>query len=218
MKPLLQREFRLALRARGRIVLPLTFYLAVTVMIPFGIGPDIEVHRLAAAGVLWAGALLAFLLPLQHLFQEDMDDGTIDRLAASALPLEVFAFGKIVSSWTVTGIPICLASLVVGNILNMPPGTGLATLLTLLAGTPALCSIGVLGAAITVGMAKGGILAAVIVIPFCVPTLIFGASAAGSIAAGEAAATSIAAVLAISLACIALIPFASAKVLRINLQ
>ena len=126
--------------------------------------------------------------------------------------------GKIVVNWIVIGLPVCLASLPVGSILNARPGTGPAALLTLLAGHPALCCIGVFGAALTVGVARGGILAAVIVIPFCIPTLIFGASAASSIVAGNDATAPLAALAAISLACVALIPFASAKVLRINLQ
>ncbi len=218
MRSLLLHEFKLAVRQRGGLALPLIFFLAVALLVPFGIGPDIGAHRQVSTGVLWTGALLAHLLPLQHLFQEDMDDGTIERLATSPLPLEVFALGKIVVNWVVIGLPICLASLPVGGILNALPGTGSAALLTLLAGTPALCSIGVFGAALTVGVARGGILAAVIVIPFCIPTLIFGASAAASIVAGNDASTPLAAVLAISLACVALIPFASAKVLRINLQ
>ena len=218
MRSLLLHELKLTARQRGGLALPLIFFLAVALLVPFGIGPDLEAHRQVSTGVLWTGALLAHLLPLQHLFQDDMDDGTIERLATSPLPLEVFALGKIIVNWIVIGLPICLASLPVGGILNALPGTGKAALLTLLAGTPALCSIGVFGAALTVGLARGGILAAVIVIPFCIPTLIFGASAAASIVAGNDASTPLAAVLAISLACVALIPFASGKVLRINLQ
>ena len=218
MKSLLLHELNLAFRARGRFALPLVFYLAVALLIPFGIGPDTETIGRSSIGILWAGALLANLLPLQHLFQEDMDDGTIERLTVSPLPLEFFALGKIIANWLATGLPICLVAPFVGSMLNVPSGTGPAILLTLLAGTPALSSIGAFGAALTVGAGRSGILAAVIVVPFCIPTLIFGSSATNSLAAGTDALAPLTVVLAISLACVALIPIASAKVLRINLR
>ncbi len=218
MRSLLLRELKLAFLTKGGFGLPLVFYLAIAVLIPLGIGPDTEVHRMISIGVLWAAALLANLVSLQRLFQEDIDDGTLERLVAAPLPLEAFTLAKIVSCWLATGLPICLIAPLIGVLLNLPQGTGIAVLLTLLAGTPALSAIGVLGAALTAGTTRGAMLASVLVVPFCIPTLIFGSIAAASLSAGADASEPVAAVLAISLACAALIPFASARVLRINLQ
>ena len=217
MKLLFFREMKLAVRARGGFGLPLVFYLAVAMLIPFGVGPDADALRQISIGGIWAAALLANLLPLQNLFQEDLDDGTLERMAASSLPLEAVPLCKIVVNWIATGLPICVVAPLIGVMLNLPPGTGPAVFATLLSGTPALSSIAVLGAALTAGLNRSGILAAVIVVPFCLPTLIFGSSAAAALAAGADATTPLTASVSISLACVALLPIASAKVLRINL-
>ena len=217
MKHLMLRELRLATRARQGFGLPLAYYLAVAVLIPFGVGPDARTHGLIAVGILWAGALLATLISLQQVFEDDREDGTVERLALAPVPLEGFVFAKIAANWTATALPICLSSPLVGIVLNLPQGTGWAVLVTLLLGTPALSAIGVLGASFAVGSGRGGLLASVIVVPFCIPTLIFGSASATGLAEGTGSGSALAALSAITLACVAVIPVASAKVLRISL-
>ncbi len=217
MKTVFNRDFRLYFRAGGGPALPLVFYLAISLLIPVGIGPDIATHGLVATGVLWSGALLASLISLQHLFNDDMEDGTLERLLASPLPLETYAAAKMAIHWLLTGLPICLAAPLIGLMLNLPPGSGIAILVTLMAGTPAISAIGIFGAALTAGLGRSGLLSSVLVVPLCVPTLIFGSVAASRLAEGVAALVPLTLLGAISLACLAVIPIASAKVLRINL-
>ncbi len=218
MKTLFLRELKQSFRYRGGFGLPIVFFLAVALLLPLGVGPDPETHRKMSTGVLWAGALLANLVSLQQLFQEDVEDGTLERLLVSPLPLEAFAAFKFLASWLATGVPLCLAAPVLGIMLNLPPGSGLAVTLTLLIGTPALSAIGALGSAFAAGTGRGAMLAAVLVVPFCIPTMIFGSLAVEFLADGRDAATPLAALAAISLASVALIPIASARLLRITLR
>ncbi len=218
MKTVFIRDFRLFFRARGGPALPLVFYLAISLLIPVGIGPDIDTHSLVASGVLWSGALLASLISLQRLFADDMDDGTLERLLVSPLPLELYAAAKTAIHWLLTGLPLCLAAPLIGLMLNLSPDSGLAILVTLLVGTPAISAIGVFGAALTSGLGPGGLLSSVLVVPLCIPTLIFGSVAASHLSEGGAALVPLALLGAISLACLALNPIASAMVLRINLR
>ena len=210
MKTVFIRDFRLFFRARGGPALPLVFYLAISLLIPVGIGPDIDTHSLVASGVLWSGALLASLISLQRLFADDMDDGTLERP-------EILRT-RTSSPWLLTGLPLCLAAPLIGLMLNLSPDSGLAILVTLLVGTPAISAIGVFGAALTSGLGPGGLLSSVLVVPLCIPTLIFGSVAASHLSEGGAALVPLALLGAISLACLALNPIASAMVLRINLR
>ena len=205
MIALLTRDLRLAVRAGGGFGLGLAFFLIVTVLVPFGVGPETGLLTRIAPGVLWIGALLACLLSL-------------DLLATAPLPMEGIVSVKALAHWLTTGLPLVLAAPVLGVLLSLPPEGYLWVLVSLAAGTPALSVIGTFGAALTVGLKRGGLLMSLLVLPLYVPTLIFGAEVARRGAEGLAVQTPLLMLAGISAGVIALLPFASAAVLRINLR
>jgi heme exporter protein B len=212
------RDLRLALRAGGGFGLGLAFFLIVTVMVPFSVGPEAETLAKIAPGVLWLGALLACLLSLDRLLALDWEDGSLDLLATAPLPLEGVLSVKALAHWLTTGLPLVLAAPVLGVLLGLPAGGYLWITLSLLLGTPALSVVGTFGAALTVGLKRGGLLLSLLVMPLYVPTLIFGAEVARRGAAGLAVETPMLMLGGITLGTIALLPFASAAVLRVNLR
>ena len=178
MIALLRRDLLLALRAGGGFGLGLAFFLIVTVLVPFSVGPQSDLLTIIAPGVLWLGALLACLLSLDRLLALDFEDGTLDLLATAPLPLEAALSIKALSHWLTTGLPLVVASPVLGVMLNLAPGGFVWLVASLALGTPALSVIGTFGAALTVGIKRGGLLMSLLVLPLYVPTLIFGAEVA----------------------------------------
>ncbi len=218
MKALLIRDLRLAVRAGGGFGLGLAFFLIVVVLVPFSVGPEAALLSAIAPGVLWLAALLACLLSLDRLLALDFEDGTLDLLATAPLPLEGALSVKALAHWITTGLPLVLAAPVLGVLLNLP-GPGFVWLtLSLVLGTPALSVIGTFGAALTVGVKRGGLLMSLLVLPLYVPTLIFGAEAARRGAAGMEVGTPLLMLTGITCGVIALMPFASAAVLRMGLR
>ena len=218
MIALLKRDLRLALRAGGGFGLGLAFFLIVVVLVPFGVGPERAVLRPIAPGILWIGALLAALLSLDRIFALDHEDGSLALLATSPLPLEAAALVKASAHWITTGLPLTIAAPFFGFLLLMQPEAYGYLLLSLLIGTPALSMIGTFGAALTVGLRRGGLLLSLLVLPLYVPTLIFGAEAARRGAMGLDATTPLTLLAGITFGTIALMPFASAAVLRMTLR
>lgn len=218
MIALLSRDLKLALRAGGGFGLGLAFFLIVTVLVPFSVGPDSSLLRSIAPGVLWLGALLACLLSLDRLLALDFEDGTLDLLATAPLPLEGALAVKSLAHWLHTGLPLVIAAPVLGVLLNLAPAGYGVLILSLLLGTPALSVIGTFGAALTVGLKRGGLLLSLLVLPLYVPTLIFGAEAARLGAAGLPAVTPLLMLAGITFGTVALMPWASAAVLRMNLR
>ena len=218
MKALLIRDIRLALRAGGGFGLGLAFFLIVIVMVPFAVGADTGLLSKIAPGVLWIGALLACLLSLDRLLALDFEDGTLDLLATAPLPIEAALSVKALAHWITTGLPLVIAAPVLGVLMNLPTQGYGWLVLSLLLGTPALSVIGTFGAALTVGIKRGGLLLSLLVLPLYVPTLIFGAEAARRGAAGADVSTPMLLLAGISAATIALMPIASAAVLKINLR
>jgi len=215
---LLARDMRLAVRAGGGFGLGLAFFLVVVVLVPFGVGPQGALLSRIAPGILWLGALLACLLSLDRIFALDWEDGSLDLLATAPLPMEGIVSVKALAHWLTTGLPLVLAAPVLGVLLNLP-GPGFGWLVVSLAlGTPALSVIGTFGAALTVGLKRGGLLLSLLVLPLYVPTLIFGAEVARRGAEGLGLATPLALLAGITCGTIALLPFASAAVLRVNLR
>jgi len=218
VKALLLRDIRLAIRAGGGFGLGLAFFLIVVVLVPFGVGPQSELLSRIAAGTLWIGALLACLLSLDRIFALDWEDGSLDLLATAPLPMEAIAAIKALAHWLTTGLPLVLAAPILAVLLNLP-GTGYSPLiLSLLLGTPALSMIGTFGAALTVGLKRGGLLLSLLVLPLYVPTLIFGAEAARRGVDGFDTTTPMLMLAGITCGTIALLPFAAAAVLRVNLR
>ncbi len=218
MKALLLRDLALALRAGGGFGLGLAFFLIVTVLVPFGVGPQSELLSRIAPGILWLGALLACLLSLDRLLALDWEDGSLDLLATSPLPLEAALMIKAVAHWITTGLPLVLAAPLLGVLLNLPAPGFLWLVVSLAVGTPALSVIGCFGAALTVGVKRGGLLLSLLVLPLYVPTLIFGAEVARRGAVGMDVQTPLLMLAGITMGVIALMPFASAAALRVNLR
>mgnify|MGYP006404697269 FL=1 len=218
MIALLLRDLKLAVRAGGGFGLGLAFFLIVTVLVPFGVGPDTALLTRIAPGVLWIGALLACLLSLDRILALDWEDGSLDLLATAPLPMEGIVTVKALAHWITTGLPLVLAAPVLGVLLNLPGPGYLWLVVSLALGTPALSVIGTFGAALTVGIKSGGLLLSLLVLPLYVPTLIFGAEVARRGAEGLAVSTPLLMLAGISCGVLALLPFASAAVLRINLR
>ncbi len=179
MLALYAREVKLGIRAGSGALTGVLFFLAVVTVIPFGVGPDLNLLARIGPAVLWIGALLASLLALERLFQADREDGTLDLLLMSdhrhMVALTVLV--KCLAHWTTGVLPLVAVTPFLGLFMNVPPlGLGAATL-TLLVGTPAITFIGAVGAALTVALPRGGVLVSVLVLPLVVPVLIFGVAA-----------------------------------------
>lgn len=182
---LLRREWRLALRIGGGGAMSLVFFLMLVTIVPFAIGPDINLLSRIGPAVLWIAAVLASLLGLDRLFQADAEDGSLDLLALGELPMELVVLAKGVAHWSVTGLPLAIAAPVFGLLLGMSPEGLLAVSLTLLVGTPALTFIGAIGAALTASLRRGGLVLSILVLPLMIPVLIFGVSAANAATGGS---------------------------------
>ncbi len=218
MTALFLRDLRLALRAGSGFGLGLAFFLLLAVLVPLGVGPEPALLARIAPGILWVGALLACLLSLDRIFALDAEDGSLDLLATAPVPMEGVVAVKALAHWIVTGLPLTLAAPVMALLLNLPaPGYGWL-LAALALGTPALSVIGAFGAAVTVGLKRGGLLLSLLVLPLYVPTLIFGAEAVRRGATGGDAATALMLMTGVTLGAGALLPFAAAAAIRINLR
>lgn len=218
MIALLLRDLRLATRAGGGFGLALAFFLIVTVLVPFAVGPQPARLSVIAAGVLWLGALLSCLLSLDRIFSIDHEDGSLELMAASPLPLESVFVAKALAHWVTTGLPLTIAAPVLGVFLSLPGDAVPALTLGLLLGTPALSVIGAFGAALTVGLKRGGLLMALLVLPLYVPTLIFGAEAAARAVEVLSWQTPMLLLAGITAGAFAILPFAGAAALRVNLR
>lgn len=174
---LFRRDLRLSVKVGGGAPMGVLFFLVVVTLMPFSIGPDLPLLQRIGPAVLWIAALLATLLGLDRLFQGDQEDGSLDLLVTAGHPLELVALVKGLAHWTATSLPLVVAAPFMGLLLNMQADAIAAVTLTLLAGTPALTLIGMIGAALTVSLRRGGVLIAILVLPLSVPTLVFGVGA-----------------------------------------
>ncbi len=218
MKAVFIRDVTLAFRAGGGFGLALAFFLIVVILVPFGIGPDRAILARIAPGILWVAALLACLLSLDRIFALDYEDGSLPLLATSPLPLEGLVLAKSAAHMVVTGLPLTIAAPALGFLLNMQAGAYPWLVVSLAIGTPALSMIGAFGAALTVGLRRGGLLLSLLVLPLYVPTLIFGADLVRRGADGLSVTVPLMMLSVITLGAVALMPFAAAAVLRINLR
>ncbi len=215
---LLKRDLLLSLRAGGSSVQALVFFLIVMVLVPLGVGPDPEVLAKLAPGTLWLAALLACLLSLDRLFQSDHEDGSLEALFLTPLPLEAIVAVKALAHWLTTGLPLTLASPLLALMLNLPADAFAWLVISLALGTPALSFIGAIGAALTLGLRRGGLLIGILTLPLYIPTLIFGARTVADAAEAADPLPAFALTAALTLAITALAPFATAATLRIQLR
>ncbi|MGV2102170.1 heme exporter protein CcmB [Rhizobium sp. 21-4511-3d] len=177
MKALFLRDLKLSIRSGGGALIGVLFFLTVVAVIPFGVGPDLNLLSRIGPAIVWIGALLAALLGLDRLFQAERDDGSLDILLMQETPLVLTVFMKCLAHWTATSLPLVIASPLLGLFMNMDETAIGATMLTLLVGSPAITFIGAVGAAVAVALPRGGLLVSILVLPLTIPVLIFGVSA-----------------------------------------
>jgi heme exporter protein B len=217
-RTLLARDLRLALREGGAVGTALGFYLIVVTLMPLGLGPDLQLLARIAPGVLWIALLLAALLSLGRIFEADQEDGALEVLATGSLTLEIVAGAKAFAHWISTGIPLMLTAPVLGFLLNLDLAAYPVLMATLLGGTPAISFLGSIGAALTLGARRGGLLMALLVLPFYVPTLIFGIAAVSAVLTPPGSlGASFLILIAISLASLVVGPIATAAALRMQM-
>jgi heme exporter protein B len=215
LSALLLRDLRLAVRVGGGGFIGVLFFLIVVTLVPFAIGPDLALLARIGPAILWLGALLANLLALDRLVAMDLEDGSLDLILTARAPLELTLAAKAIAHWFTTGLPLVVAAPLLGLLLNLGPEATGAVALTLLAGTPALTFIGLIGAALTVALRRGGLLLAVLVLPLTVPVLIFGVAAANAAITGPLPfGTPFSILCALTLASVVVGPFAAAVALR----
>jgi len=213
------RDLVLTWREGGAIGTALGFYLVVVAITPLGLGPDLNLLSRIAPGVLWVALLLASLLSADRIFHNDYEDGTLDVLAMGPLPLPLVAALKSLAHWVMTGVPLALLAPLLGLLLNLPIEAFPLLMLTMLAGTPAVSFVAAIGASLTLGLRRGGVLLALLVLPLYVPVLIFGVAAVSAASVGPASPWPPFLILcALSLASIGLAPIAAAAALRAALR
>ena len=213
------RDVKLALRIGGGAVMGVLFFVLVVTLVPLALGPDLALLARIGPAILWLGALLASLLALDHLFAADQADGSLDVILTGRLPLELAVLAKAAAHWLTTGLPLVVAAPVLGLMLNIDAGAMAAVALTLLAGTPALTLIGAIGAALAVALRRGGLLLPALVLPLTVPVLIFGVAASNAAIIGPVPfGTPFTILCGLSLASLAIGPFAAAAALRQGLE
>lgn len=205
-RAMLLRELRLALRGGGDMLTLVLFFVIVGAIVPFAVGPDRELLARIAPGVVWISAFLAMLLGLDRLFRPDHEDGSLILLRQAELPLSAVVAAKLIVHWAVSALPLLVASPFLAMLLAMDVATFWRTLLSLLLGTPALAAFGAVGAAVTVSIRRGGLIAPILIAPLSIPVLIFGT---GSITATQSGAALLF-LAALSLMATALSPFAAA--------
>ncbi len=177
-RAIVSRELRLAFRQGGDGAMAVMFFVLSAILFAFGIGPEPEVLGRVAPGIIWVTGLLAALLALDRMFQPDWEDGTLEILRLSSLPLEGVVLAKALAHWLVTGVPVILATPIVAIMLHLDQAALPLLLLGLGIGTPVLSLFGAVGAALSLGARRGGVLVSLLVLPLEVPILIFGVGAA----------------------------------------
>ncbi|MSQ05549.1 MAG: heme exporter protein CcmB [Nitrosomonadaceae bacterium] len=214
----IQRDLLLAMRRRFDILTTLFFFVIVVSLFPLGIGPEINILRTIAPGVVWVAALLASMLSLGRIFSNDYLDGTLEQMLISPQSLSLLVLGKALAHWLVTGIPLILISPLLGIQYNLPLDAILILALSLLLGTPILSLIGAIGAALTLGLRGGGMLVSLLVLPLYIPVLVFGSGAVEASAGGLGAGAHLSLLGAFLLIALVITPWATASALRISME
>lgn len=214
----IRREVLLAYRRRADVLTTFFFFLMVSTLFPLGVGPERELLRTMAPGVLWVAALLAAMLSLGRLFALDHADGTLEQLLLTPEPLAVIVAGKVFAHWLVSGLPLVLLAPVLAFQFDLSQDAIQVLALSLLLGTPVLSLIGAIGAALTLGLRGGGVLVALLVLPLYIPVLIFGAGAVGAQSSGLGSSAHLQLLAGVLLAAIVLAPWATGAALRVSLD
>lgn len=211
---IIRRDLRLALRQGSDSVMVVMFFVLTVILFPFGIGPEANILARVASAIIFVAALLASMLSLERLFQLDYEDGSLELLTLSKVPLEVVVIAKTTAHWLTTGVPLIVAAPLLAILLNMPMDGLLMLWVALLLVTPTLSLIGSIGAALVLGARRGGVLISLLVLPLFIPVLIFGVSIVEAALGGFALKTQILILLALFASCLAFCPFAAAAAIR----
>ncbi|OMH30064.1 heme exporter protein CcmB [Motiliproteus sp. MSK22-1] len=214
----LKRDLLLAYRRRNDLVSPLVFFLMVATLFPLGVSPEPQFLSEVAAGVVWVAALLSTLLSMDSLFRSDFDDGSLEQMLLSPQPMALLVVAKVCAHWMISGLPLTIMSPLLAVMLFLPSEGLSALVLTLLIGTPTLSLIGAIGAGLTVGLRKGGVLITLLVLPLYIPVLIFGTGAVQAATGGLPIAGYLAILGAILALGIVLAPLAIAAALKISVS
>lgn len=212
------RDLRLALRQRGDAVMVVLFFVLTALLFPFAVGPEPNLLARLAAGVIWVTALLAVLLSLERLFLADYEDGSLELLALSPMPLSLVVLAKVLAHWLTTGLPLIAAAPLIALIYNMDSAALPVLVAAMFMGTPSLSLTGAVGAALTLGARRGGVLVPLLVLPLYIPVLIFGVGAIDADLAGLSARPHLMFLGAIALLMLVVAPLAAAAALRQALE
>lgn len=212
------RDLKIALRRPADLVAVLFFFIIVASLFPLGIGPEPQLLKKLAPGVLWVGALLSTMLALPRLFADDYRDGALEQMVLSPQPLGIVVIGKVLAHWLLSGLPLALIAPLIGLQFDLDAEALLILSVSLLLGTPALSGIGAIGAALTLGLRGGGVLVSLLVLPLYIPVLIFGAGAVDAVVTGMGAQAHLSILGALAIGGVFFAPWASAAALRIALE
>ena len=212
------RDLTLAWRRRADVLSTLFFFVIVVSLFPLGIGPETQLLRSIAPGVVWVAALLASMLSLGRVFSNDYQDGTLEQMLLTPQPLYLVVVGKVLAQWLVSEVPLVLIAPLIGVQFDLPADTLLVLFFSLLLGTPVLSLIGSVGAALTLGLRGGGVLIALLILPLYIPVLIFGAGAVDASILGVSALANIYLLGALLALALVFAPWATAAALRISLE
>ena len=212
---LVQRDLLMAGRRSSDIFSVVMFFVLAVVLFPLGVGPELDTLRKIAPGIIWVAALLAAMLSLDQLFQSDADDGSLDLLLLAPIPLETIVIAKCCAHWMVTGLPLILVAPILGILLNLPLSGLAVMIITLVISTPTISLLGSVGAALTIGARRGGVLVALLILPLLTPILIMSANAVDLALVGLNYTPLIALLGAFFLICLVICPFVAAAALRL---
>ena len=215
---MIRRDLLLAVRQKADVLNTLFFFVVVVTIVPLGIGPEPNLLRSIAPGVVWVAALLAAILSLPRLFANDHADGTLEQMLLSAEPLPLIVMGKATAHWLTTGLPLTVSAIVFGIVFDVGVTETIVLVASLALGTPVLSLIGAVGAALTLGLRGGGVLTSLLVLPLFIPVLIFGAGAVGAAASGVGYAAYLLLLGAFLLFAIVLTPWIVGLALRISME
>ena len=214
IRAIFMRDITIAFRVGGGAGIGVMFFLAIVAVVPFAVGPDLPLLGRIGPAILWIGALLATLLGLDRIFSADDEDGSLDLMLLSPVPLELIAVAKGAAHWVATGLPLVIVAPLLGLLLGLDTKVLGAVTLSLLVGTPALTFLGLIGAALAVALPRGGLLVAVLILPLAVPVLIFGSAATDAATGGVPFGTPFKLIAALSLTFLVLGPIAAATAIR----
>ncbi|MGB3288631.1 MAG: heme exporter protein CcmB [Burkholderiaceae bacterium] len=214
----IRRDVRLAMRRKTDALTPVIFFVIVVSLFPLGIGPERDTLRQIAPGILWVAALLASMLSLNRLFEQDYADGTLEQLVLSPAPLGMLVIGKVAAHWLLSGAPLVLLAPLLALQFDLPTSSLSVLAISLALGTPVLSLIGAIGASLTLGLRGGGVLVALLVLPLYVPVLIFGAGSVDAVAAGLDAVSHLSLLAAVLVLAGFFAPLATTVALRIALE